>query len=74
MGHLLPIRAQLLTESLSSQLPESIPIVGVGGIMNASDAQSRLKGGATLIQLYSGLIYEGPGLVKKILKGMVEGG
>lgn len=44
-----------------------LPIVGVGGIMNASDAQEMLDAGAVLVQVYTGLVYEGPGLVKKIL-------
>ena len=42
--------------------------MSVGGIMNPEDAKRRLELGATLIQLYTGLIYQGPGLVKKILK------
>ncbi|MEM6632197.1 MAG: quinone-dependent dihydroorotate dehydrogenase [Bacteroidota bacterium] len=71
-GAPLTQRAQALTESLSAQLPQSIPLVGVGGIMTEIDAYNRLKGGASLIQLYSGLIYEGPGLVKRILKKIVE--
>jgi dihydroorotate dehydrogenase len=45
-----------------------IPIVSVGGIMNPEDAKRRLDLGATLIQIYTGLIYRGPGLVKNILK------
>jgi dihydroorotate dehydrogenase len=45
-----------------------IPVVSVGGIMTPEDASRRLDSGATLIQLYTGLIYQGPGLVKKILK------
>jgi dihydroorotate dehydrogenase len=45
-----------------------IPIVSVGGIMNPADAKRRLEMGATLIQIYTGLIYQGPGLVKKILE------
>jgi dihydroorotate dehydrogenase len=44
-----------------------IPIVSVGGIMAPEDAQRRLNLGASLIQLYTGLIYRGPGLVKKIV-------
>ncbi len=47
---------------------ERVPIVSVGGIMNPEDAKRRLELGATLIQLYTGLMYTGPGLVKKILK------
>jgi len=48
----------------------SIPIVGVGGIMGPEDARAKLDAGATLVQLYTGLVYEGPGLVKRILKGL----
>ncbi|MCW8985346.1 MAG: quinone-dependent dihydroorotate dehydrogenase [Thermoanaerobaculales bacterium] len=48
----------------------SIPIVGVGGIMGAEDARAKLDAGATLVQLYTGLVYEGPGLVKRILQGL----
>ena len=44
-----------------------VPIVSVGGIMNPEDAKRRLDLGATLLQIYTGLIYQGPGLVKKIL-------
>jgi dihydroorotate dehydrogenase len=47
-----------------------IPIVGVGGVMGPQDARAKLDAGATLIQLYTGLVYEGPGLVKRILKGI----
>ncbi len=43
-----------------------IPIIGVGGIMNSNDALEKIKAGATLVQLYSGFIYSGPGLVKQI--------
>ncbi len=44
-----------------------LPIVASGGVMNAADAQARLDAGAELVQLYTGLIYEGPGLVRDIL-------
>jgi len=47
-----------------------IPIVGVGGIMGPEDARAKLDAGATLVQVYTGLVYEGPGLVKRILKGL----
>jgi len=49
-------------------LKGDIPIIGVGGIASASDAQAKLDAGAALVQVYSGLIYEGPGLIKRILK------
>jgi dihydroorotate dehydrogenase len=45
-----------------------VPIVSVGGIMTPEDAKRRLGLGASLVQLYTGLVYRGPGLVKKILE------
>lgn len=50
----------------------NLPIVGVGGIFSALDAYEKIKAGASLVQVYTGLIYEGPGLVKKINKGLVK--
>lgn len=49
-----------------------MPIIGVGGIFSAQDAYEKVRAGASLIQIYTGMIYEGPGLVKKIKKGLVE--
>jgi len=45
-----------------------LPVIGVGGIFNAAGVQKMLDAGAVLVQLYTGLIYEGPGLVKRILQ------
>ena len=45
-----------------------LPIVGVGGIMSPADAKAMLDAGASLVEIYSGFIYEGPSLVKKILR------
>ncbi len=50
-----------------------IPIIGVGGVLSADNAVEMLNAGASLVQLYSGLIYEGPGLVKKINKKLLVG-
>lgn len=49
-----------------------LPIIGAGGITNASSARAMLDAGATLVQVYTGLIYRGPGLVKQILSGLQE--
>ncbi len=49
-----------------------IPIIGVGGIHAPEDAYEKLQAGACLVQLYTGLIYEGPGLVKKINQSLVS--
>lgn len=45
-----------------------LPIIGVGGVMRVEDAEAMLEAGASLVQVYSGLIYEGPGFVKRICK------
>jgi dihydroorotate dehydrogenase len=50
----------------------SIPVIGVGGIHSAEDAIEKIKAGADLIQIYTGLIYEGPFLIKKIKKQLVK--
>ena len=57
---------------LSEKSNKSFPIIGVGGIHSPEDALEKIKAGADLIQLYTGFIYEGPGLVKKINKSILE--
>jgi dihydroorotate dehydrogenase len=53
--------------AIVDHLGGALPVIGVGGIMSPADARAKLDAGATLVQLYTGLIYEGPGLVKRIL-------
>jgi dihydroorotate dehydrogenase len=50
----------------------AIPLIGVGGIATVEDAWQRIRAGASLIQLYSALVYEGPGLVRRIVHGLAE--
>lgn len=50
---------------------QKIPIIAVGGIMSGSDALEKIKAGANLIQVYSGLVYRGPGLIKEINKAIL---
>jgi dihydroorotate dehydrogenase len=50
----------------------TLPIIGVGGIFTADDAWEKITAGASLIQVYTGWIYEGPGMVQRILKGLVQ--
>ncbi|MEZ0390091.1 MAG: quinone-dependent dihydroorotate dehydrogenase, partial [Verrucomicrobium sp.] len=52
--------------ALRAQLPASIPIIGVGGIMCAADGQAKLSAGASLVQIYTGLVYRGPALVRDL--------
>ncbi|MGI9531579.1 quinone-dependent dihydroorotate dehydrogenase [Lutimonas sp.] len=55
---------------LAEKSGKSFPIVGVGGIHSAADAQEKIEAGADLVQLYTGFIYEGPALVKRINKSL----
>lgn len=66
-GRPLRIRSEAVLSHLVKRLNGRIPVVSVGGIMTSEDAKRRLDLGAALIQVYTGLIYQGPGLVKKIL-------
>lgn len=56
---------------ISQKTGGKIPIIGVGGILSAQDALDKIDAGATLVQIYSGFIYEGPILVKKINKALL---
>jgi dihydroorotate dehydrogenase len=49
-----------------------MPLIGVGGIATAEDAYARIRAGASLVQLYSALVYEGPGLAARITKGLAQ--
>jgi len=66
-GAVLTERSLRITELLSTALQGQIPIVGVGGISSAKDAAQRIKAGATLIQVYSSFIYQGPALIKELI-------
>uniref|UniRef100_F6UA87 Dihydroorotate dehydrogenase (quinone), mitochondrial n=1 Tax=Ciona intestinalis TaxID=7719 RepID=F6UA87_CIOIN len=57
---------EIIINSLSFLFPGKLPIIGVGGIWNGKDAYDKIKAGASLIQIYTSLIYEGPPLVGKI--------
>jgi dihydroorotate dehydrogenase len=54
------------------QTQGQLPIIGVGGIFTAEDAWEKITAGASLIQVYTGWIYEGPGMVRRILQGLVD--
>ena len=65
-----PVRNQstIVIQQLSNQLQGALPIIGVGGILSGADAVEKVASGASLIQIYSGLIYKGPELVHDICK------
>lgn len=57
---------------LSEKSNKAFPIIGVGGIHSAEDALEKIKAGADLVQIYTGFIYEGPSLIKKINKAILK--
>ncbi|MBN2667805.1 MAG: quinone-dependent dihydroorotate dehydrogenase [Bacteroidales bacterium] len=71
-GKPLTKRSTEVIKYLHTKSNGSIPIIGVGGIHTPEDAIEKLEAGASLIQLYTGFIYEGPGIVKKINKSLIN--
>ena len=71
-GKPLAKRATEVIRFLSDNSNKAFPIIGVGGIHSAEDAIEKLEAGASLIQLYTGFIYEGPALIKEINKAILE--
>lgn len=69
-GAPLRTRSTQMIAQICRRTDGKLPVIGVGGVMNASDAREKLEAGAALVQVYTGLIYEGPGSVQKILKGL----
>ena len=65
-GKPLEKRATEVIRFLTTKSNNAFPVIGVGGIHSAADALEKLDAGASLVQLYTGFIYEGPALVKKI--------
>ncbi len=73
-GRPLRARATEVIRYLHQQSDGGLPIIGVGGIHSPADAHEKLAAGASLIQLYTGFIYEGPGLVRAINKQLAMSG
>ncbi len=71
-GAPLTAQAQAVALQLAAKLGGAVPIIGVGGIMNGADASARIKAGASLVQLYSGLVYAGPALVGDCVNAIIK--
>ena len=71
-GRPLTSRSTEVIRFLSEKSNKAFPIIGVGGIHSAEDALEKLDAGADLIQLYTGFVYEGPGLIKEINKAILK--
>jgi len=70
-GAPLTLRSTEVIRYLYEQSGKKLFIIGVGGIKSAQDALEKLAAGAQLVQVYSGMVYEGPGLIKAINKGIL---
>ena len=73
-GKPLTKRSTEVIRYLSQKSGKAFPIIGVGGIHSAKDAIEKLDAGASLVEIYTGFIYEGPGLIKGINKGILRRG
>ncbi|HEY4952590.1 MAG TPA: quinone-dependent dihydroorotate dehydrogenase [Verrucomicrobiae bacterium] len=71
-GKPLRVRSTEIIRHIFRQTQGKLPVIGVGGIFTADDAWEKFTAGATLIQIYTGLVYEGPGLPKKIVSGLIQ--
>jgi len=71
-GRPVRVRSTEVIRYLHTKSNGSFPIIGVGGIQTAADAQEKLDAGASLVQVYTGFIYEGPALASKICRGLVK--
>jgi dihydroorotate dehydrogenase len=70
-GKPLRARSTEMIRHIHKQTRGQLPIIGVGGIFNADDVWEKFRAGAGLVQIYTGLVYEGPGLVKTIVTDLV---
>jgi len=71
-GRPLRVRSTEVVRHLYRQARGALTIIGVGGIFNASDAWEKITSGASLVQIYTSLVYEGPGVVQAIVRGLIE--
>ncbi|HEY5849847.1 MAG TPA: quinone-dependent dihydroorotate dehydrogenase [Lysobacter sp.] len=69
-GRPLMGQATAVLRMMRTRLPESIPMIGVGGILSGADAATKMAAGATLVQCYTGLVYRGPALVHECVEAM----
>ena len=67
-GKPLLTRSTEVVKQLYGIVQNRIPIIASGGIMSAKDAQEKIAAGASLVQLYTGIIYQGPGLIEQCVK------
>ena len=64
-------RSTQVVQKITQQTNGAIPVIASGGIFNGNDAMEKMNGGATLIQVWTGFIYEGPGIVRKLCSDLI---
>ena len=72
-GSPLRDKSTAVIKGLSDELQGKIPIIAVGGILLADDAKEKFAAGASLVQVYTGLIYRGPKVVSEIIESTIKG-
>ena len=71
-GRPLHTRAVEVVRHIYHRTEGTLPIVGVGGIFTAADAYAMIRAGASLVQLYSAMVYQGPGIARRIVRGLAH--
>ena len=71
-GKVLNDRSNEVIRYLTQNSGNAFPVIGVGGIFTVADAKAKLAAGASLVQVYTGMIYEGPSLIKRLKKGLIN--
>ena len=71
-GAPLTLRATAVLRTLAVALDGALPIIGVGGVMSGDDAREKLRAGAKLVQIYTGLIYRGPELIPECVRALAD--
>jgi dihydroorotate dehydrogenase len=71
-GRPLTARSTEIIRTVHRLTSGRVPIIGVGGIFNAADARAKLEAGASLLQIYTGFVYEGPLVARKICEGLAQ--
>ena len=71
-GRPLRHRSDEIIAHICRQVGEELPVIGVGGVFSADDVRAKLSAGASLIQLYTGLVFEGPGLAGRLIRELSQ--
>ncbi|WP_426983814.1 quinone-dependent dihydroorotate dehydrogenase [Brevibacillus borstelensis] len=71
-GKPLEARATAWVKEIYQEVGDKVPVIGVGGIFTGEDAYRKIRAGASLVQVYSGMAYQGPGIVKMINKQLLQ--